>query len=150
MPPRRTSLQVDVSRDLYIVCAFMYQGMPHQQAQAFTGPITHKKPSANCGAAFLCLNHGRLLSALSPPWRKTFGDYILDRNKKEKKETKKNSAGYLSLSCASLGTWELPALSRIVVSSRRHRNLISRGANSLRPSLGCTCFRLDQLLASAS
>ena len=36
MPPRRTSLQVDVSRDLYIVCAFMYQGMPHQQAQAFT------------------------------------------------------------------------------------------------------------------
>merc|ERR1712185_576601 len=26
----------------------------------------------------------------------------------------------------------------------------SRGANSLRPSLDCTCFRLDQLLASAS
>ena len=89
-----------------------------------------------------------LLSSL--PWRKTFSDYIFNRNKEEKKETKNNSPGYLSLSCASLGTWELPALSRIVVSSRRHRNLISRGANSLRPSLGCTCFRLDQLLASAS
>ena len=150
MPPRRTSLQVDVSRDLYIVCAFMYQGMPHQQAQAFTVAHNPQKALADSGAASLCLNHGRLLSALSPPWRKTFSDYILDRNKKEKKETNNNSPGYLSLSCASLGTWELPALSRIVVSSRRHRNLISRGANSLRPSLGCTCFRLDQLLASAS
>ena len=149
MPPRRTSLQVDVSRDLYIVCAFMYQGMPHQQAQAFTGPITHKKPSADCGAAFHC-SHGRLLSALvSSMARRLLATTSRIRNE-EKKETKKNSPGYLSLSCASLGTWELPALSRIVVSSRRHRNLISRGANSLRPSLGCTCFRLDQLLASAS
>ena len=76
--------------------------------------------------------------------------HLFRNNKEEKKETKKNSPGYLSLSCASLGTWELPALSRIVVSSRRHRNLISRGANSLRPSLGCTCFRPDQPLASAS
>ena len=109
-----------------------------------------QKALADSGAASLCLNHGRLLSALSPPWRKTFGDYISDRNKEEKKETNNNSPGYLWLSCASLGTWELPALSRIVVSSRRHRNLISRGANSLRPSLGCTCFRLDPLLASAS
>ena len=149
MPPRRTSLQVDVSRDLYIVCAFMYQGMPHQQAQAFTGPITHKKPYADCGAAFHC-SHGRLLSALvSSMARRLLATTSRIRNE-EKKETKKNSPGYLSLSCASLGTWELPALSRIVVSSRRHRNLISRGANSLRPSLGCTCFRLDQLLASAS
>ena len=142
---------MDVSRDLYIVCAFMYQGMPHQQAQAFTVAHNPQKALADCGAALsLCLNHGRLLSALSPPWRKTFSDYISNRKKEEKKKTKKNSPGYLSLSCASLGTWELPALSRIVVSSRRHRNLISRGANSLRPSLGCTCFRLDQLLASAS
>ena len=149
MPPRRTSLQVDVSRDLYIVCAFMYQGMPHQQAQAFTGPITHKKPYADCGAAFHC-SHGRLLSALvSSMARRLLATTSRIRNE-EKKETKNNSPGYLSLSCASLGTWELPALSRIVVSSRRHRNLISRGANSLRPSLGCTCFRLDQLLASAS
>ena len=151
MPPRRTSLQVDVSRDLYIVCAFMYQGMPHQQAQAFTGPITHKKPYADCGAAFHC-SHGRLLSALvSSMARRLLATTSRIRNEKEEKnQTKKNSPGYLSLSCASLGTWELPALSRIVVSSRRHRNLISRGANSLRPSLGCTCFRLDQLLASAS
>ena len=151
MPPRRTSLQVDVSRDLYIVCAFMYQGMPHQQAQAFTGPITHKKPSADCGAAFHC-SHGRLLSALvSSMARRLLATTSRIRDdKEEKNQTKKNSPGYLSLSCASLGTWELPALSRIVVSSRRHRNLISRGANSLRPSLGCTCFRLDQLLASAS
>ena len=52
---------------------------------------------------------------------KTFGDYISNRNNEEKKETKNNSPGYLSLSCASLGTWELPALSRIVVSSRRYR-----------------------------
>ena len=75
---------------------------------------------------------------------KTFSDYISNRNnKEEKKETKNNSPGYLSLSCAPLGTWELPALSRIVVSSRRYRNLISRGANSLRPSLGCTC---DQII----
>ena len=87
-----------------------------------------------------------LLSSL--PWRKTFSDYTFNRNNEEKKETNNNSPGYLWLSCASLGTWELPALSRIVVSSRRYRNLISRGANSLRPSLGCTCFRLDQLLAS--
>ena len=151
MPPRRTSLQVDVSRDLYLVCAFMYQGMPHQQAQAFTGPITHKKPYADCGAAFHC-SHGRLLSALvSSMARRLLATTSRIRNdKEEKNQTKKNSPGYLSLSCAPLGTWELPALSRIVVSSRRHRNLISRGANSLRPSLGCTCFRLDQLLASAS
>ena len=34
-----------------------------------------QKALADCGAALsLCLNHGRLLSALSPPWRKTFGD----------------------------------------------------------------------------
>ena len=151
MPPRRTSLQVDVSRDLYIVCAFMYQGMPHQQAQAFTGPITHKKPYADCGAAFHC-SHGRLLSALvsSMARRLLATTSRIRNNNEEKNQTKKNSPGYLSLSCASLGTWELPALSRIVVSSRRYRNLISRGANSLRPSLGCTCFRLDQLLASAS
>ena len=149
MPPRRTSLQVDVSRDLYIVCAFMYQGMPHQQAQAFTGPITHKKPYADCGAAFHC-SHGRLLSALVSSMARRLLATTSRIRKEEKNQTKKNSPGYLSLSCASLGTWELPALSRIVVSSRRHRNLISRGANSLRPSLGCTCFRLDQLLASAS
>ena len=37
-----------------------------------------QKALADSGAASLCLNHGRLLSALSPPWRKTFGDYILD------------------------------------------------------------------------
>ena len=95
--------------------------------------MVSQKALADCGAALsLCLNHGRLLSALSPPWRKTFSDYIFNRNKEEKKETKNNSPGYLSLSCASLGTWELPALSRIVVSSRRYRNLIPRGANSLR------------------
>ena len=147
MPPRRTSLQVDVSRDLYIVCAFMYQGMPHQQAQAFTGPITHKKPSADCGAAFHC-SHGRLLSALVSSMARRLLATTSRIGIKEKKNN--NSPGYLWLSCAPLGTWELPALSRIVVSSRRYRNLISRGANSLRPSLGCTCFRLDQLLASAS
>ena len=49
MPPRRTSLQVDVSRDLYIVCAFMYQGMPHQQAQAFTVAHNPQKALADCG-----------------------------------------------------------------------------------------------------
>ena len=93
--------------------------------------------------------HGRLLSALvSSMARRLLATTSRSRNdKEEKNQTKKNSPGYLSLSCASLVTWELPALSRIVVSSRRHRNLISRGANSLRPSLGCTCFRLDQLLA---
>ena len=53
MPPRRTSLQVDVSRDLYIVCAFMYQGMPHQQAQAFTVAHNPQKALADSGAAFL-------------------------------------------------------------------------------------------------
>jgi len=42
-----------------------------------------------------------LLSSL--PWRKTFSDYIFNRNNEEKKETKKNTPGYLSLSCASLG-----------------------------------------------
>ena len=51
MPPRRTSLQVDVSRDLYIVCAFMYQGMPHQQAQAFTVAHNPQKALADSGAA---------------------------------------------------------------------------------------------------
>ena len=53
MPPRRTSLQVDVSRDLYIVCAFMYQGMPHQQAQALTVAHNPLKALADSGAAFL-------------------------------------------------------------------------------------------------
>ena len=91
------------------------------------------------------MGDSRLLSSL--PWRKAFSDYILNRNNNEEKKANNNSPGYLWLFCAFLGTWELPALSRIVVSSRRNRNLISRGANSLRPSLGCTCFRLDQLLA---
>ena len=110
-----------------------------------------QKALADWGAAsnlFYTMGDTRLLSSL--PWRKAFSDYIFNRNNQEKKGTNNNSPGYLWLSCASLGTWELPALSRIVVSSRRYRNLISRGANSLRPSLGCTCFRLDQLLASAS
>ena len=41
--------------------------------------------------------------------------HLFRNNNEEKKKTKKNSPGYLSLSCAPLGTWELPALSRIVV-----------------------------------
>jgi len=101
----------------------MYQGIPHQQAQAFTVAHNPQKALADCGAASVCF----------APWEtpvcsrlfhgaKTFGDYyfnyISNRNE-EKKEKKNNSPGYLSLSCASLGTWELPALSRIVVSSRR-------------------------------
>ena len=40
--------------------------------------------------------------------------------------------------------------SQIVVSTLLFRNLIARGAGSLRPSSGCTCFGLDQFLASAS
>ena len=110
-----------------------------------------QKALADWGAAsnlFYTMGDTRLLSSL--PWRKAFSDYIINRNNNEEKKANNNSPGYLWLFCASLGTWELPALSRIVVSSRRYRNLISRGANSLRPSLGCTCFRLDQLLASAS
>ena len=77
MPPRRTSLQVDVSRDLYIVCAFMYQGMPHQQAQAFTVAHNPQKALADCGAAFLSVLHmetpvcSRLFHGA-----KTYGDYI--------------------------------------------------------------------------
>ena len=43
---------------------------------------------------------------------------------------------------------------QIVVSTLLFRNLIARGAGSLRPSSGCTCFgldsSLDQFLASAS
>ena len=73
MPPRRTSLQVDVSRDLYIVCAFMYQGMPHQQAQAFTVAHNPQKALADWGAAsnlFYTMGDTRLLSSL--PWREDF------------------------------------------------------------------------------
>ena len=40
--------------------------------------------------------------------------------------------------------------SQIVVSTLFFRNLIARGAGSLRPSSGCTCFGLDQFVASAS
>jgi hypothetical protein len=40
--------------------------------------------------------------------------------------------------------------SQIVISTLLFRNLIARGAGSLRPSSGCTCFGLDQFLASAS
>ena len=77
MPPRRTSLQVDVSRDLYLVSAFMYQGMPHQQAQAFTVAHNPLKALADCGAACLSdwtmgdscllslLHGGRLLAITS-------------------------------------------------------------------------------------
>ena len=90
MPPRRTSLQVDVSRDLYIVCAFMYQGMPHQQAQAFTVAHNPQKALADCGAASLCF----------APWEtpvcsrlfhgaKTFGDYIFESCIGIKKRKKK-------------------------------------------------------------
>ena len=63
-----------------------------------------QKALADCGAASLCL----------APWEtpvcsrlfhgaKTFGDYISNITNEEKKETKKNSPGYLSLSCAPLG-----------------------------------------------
>ena len=79
-----------------------------------------QKALADWGAAsnlFYTMGDTRLLSSL--PWRKAFSDYIFNRNNKEKKETKNNSPGYLWLFCASLGTWELPALSRIVVSIRR-------------------------------
>ena len=72
MPPRRTSLQVDVSRDLYIVCAFMYQGMPHQQAQAFT--VAHnpqKSLMLIVGLPFTVpMEDSCLLSSL--PWREDF------------------------------------------------------------------------------
>ena len=93
MPPRRTSLQVDVSRDLYIVCAFMYQGMPHQQAQAFTVAHNPQKALADSGAASLCLNHGRLLSALSPPRRKDFWRLHLELGIKRKRREEKNGRG---------------------------------------------------------
>ena len=68
MPPRRTSLQVDVSRVLYAVYICQYvcrvvdrvwihvqvdQGMPHQQAQAFTVAHNPQKALAVCGAALL-------------------------------------------------------------------------------------------------
>ena len=90
MPPRRTSLQVDVSRDLYIVGAFMYQGMPHQQAQAFTVAHNPQKALADCGAASLCF-----APCVTPVFSrlfhgaKTFGDYIfsgiiMKRKKKQR------------------------------------------------------------------
>ena len=68
MPPRRTSLQVDVSRVLYAVYICQYvcrvvdrvwihvqvdQGTPHQQAQAFTVAHNPQKALAVCGAALL-------------------------------------------------------------------------------------------------
>ena len=68
MPPRRTSLQVDVSRVLYAVYICQYvcrgvdrvciyvkvdQGMPHQQAQALTVAHNLQKALADCGAASL-------------------------------------------------------------------------------------------------
>ena len=90
MPPRRTSLQVDVSRDLYIVCAFMYQGMPHQQAQAFTVAHNPQKALADCGAAFLSIwtmGDSCLLSLHHGA--KTFGDYISNWNRKEEKKSNK-------------------------------------------------------------
>ena len=129
----------------------VYSGLPGNTVGMATMVDMSEASKQKSGAAFHC-SHGRLLSALvsSMARRLLATTSRIRKEKEEKKETKKNSPGYLSLSCAPLGTWELPALSRIVVSSRRHRNLISRGANSLRPSKGCTCFRLDQLLASAS
>ena len=140
MPPRRTSLQVDVSRDLYIVCAFMYQGMPHQQAQAFTGPITHKKPYADCGAAFHC-SHGRLLSALvSSMARRLLATTSRIRNRRKKKEQRKIARGIFRSLAPLLG----------LGNCRLSLGLWYLIPNSLSPSLGCTCFRLDQLLASAS
>ena len=54
-----------------------------------------------------------------------------------------------SLRCGSLGL-ETSTLNSIGLSLRlryqalRWQNLIPRGADSLRPPLGCTCFRLDQ------
>ena len=122
MPPRRTSLQVDVSRVLYCciympvclscrgscvhLCLGRSRHAPPTSASVYWAH-NPQKALADCGAASLCL----------APWEtpvcsrlfhgaKTFGDYILNRNK-EKKETKKNSPGYLSLSCAPLGKCRL-------------------------------------------
>ena len=98
-----------------------------------------QKALADRGAASLCF-HGRLLSALvSSMARRLLATTSRIRNEnEEKKETKKNSSGYLSLSCAPLGKCRLSLGLWYLI------------PNSLSPSLGCTCFRLDQLLASAS
>ena len=105
MPPRRTSLQVDVSRDLYIVCAFMYQGMPHQQAQAFTVAHNPLKALADSGAAFHC-SHGRLLSALSLPRRKDFWrlHFELGKVRKRKIKQRKIARGIFRSLAPLLGT----------------------------------------------
>ena len=82
MPPRRTSLQVDVSRVLYYVCRVVDrvciqvdQGMPHQQAQALTVAHNPLKALADSGAASLCCT----------PWEtpassmaRRLADYILN------------------------------------------------------------------------
>ena len=110
----------------------------------------HKKPSANCGAAFLCLNHGRLLSALSPPRRKDFWRLHLELGIKRKRREEKMAEVSFALLCPSRTA---ESHSQIVVSTLLFRNLIARGAGSLRPSSGCKCFglcRLGQFLAFAS
>ena len=97
------------------------------------------------GLPLSVLHHGRLPSR---PWREDSPTTHRIRNKK-KREGKKNDRGiFRSLVLCPSRTAE--SHSQIVVSTLLFRNLIARGAGSLRPSYGCTCFGLDQFLASAS
>ena len=78
MPPRRTSLQVDVSRVLYAVYICQYvcrvvdrvwihvqvgQGMPHQQAQYLASSIRFPDKNKEKAHAWRDLSEKRALSA---------------------------------------------------------------------------------------
>ena len=83
----------------------MHQRLGTQPTAAISAAgIRHKKPKLIVGLPLSVLHHGRLLSALvSSMARRLLATTSRSRNKEEKKETKKNSPGYLSLSCAPLG-----------------------------------------------
>ena len=67
-----------------------------------------------------------------------------------KREEKNGRGIFRSLSTLLCLSRTAESHSQIVISPLLFRNLIARGAGSLRPSSGCTCSGLDQILASAS
>ena len=119
----------------FVVKKWLYRGIATQKALA------------DCGAAFLSvwtMGDSCLLSLLHGARLLATTSWI--RNKKKEKGRKMAEVSF-ALLCPSRTA---ESHSQIVISTLLFWNLIARGAGSLRPSTGCTCFGLDQFLASAS
>ena len=120
--------------------------MPHQQQKALALTVAHNPPKAlaDWGAAsnlFYTMGDSRLVHGAKTR------QLHLELGMKRKRREENMAEVSFALLCPSRTA---ESHSQIVISALLFRNLIARGAGSLRPSSGCTCFGLDQFLASAS